>query len=119
VNQPQEPPALALEPAWGAALRDGQLVLRPRLPDGVGSIEAHRVRVHRTVLDLSVRRRPGALVVRLGKRFGPDLGVDLAWAGPERVTDILLDEQRLTAATVRFLARHEHEAQFFLADGNA
>jgi len=82
-------------------------------------MDVTRVRVRRTVLDLSARRRPGRLVVRIARRFGPDLGVDLAWAGPEPVVSMLVDDHPLQAPAVRFVVRHEHEAQFLLAEGHA
>lgn len=108
---------LLLAEAWGARVENGGLVLRPRLPDGVQLLEASGVRVHRTLLDLSIRQRPGRVVVRIAKRFGPDLGIDLAWAGPEQAVSLLLDEHALGGPTARFLASHEHEAQFLLAEG--
>lgn len=111
------PSALPVDPAWGAAVAAGGLVLRPRFEAGMTAMEAHRVRVHRTLLDLSARRRPGRLIVRVAKRFGPDLGVDLAWGGPESVVSVLLDDHLLDVQGVRFVACHEHEAQFFVAEG--
>lgn len=105
-----------MDPAWGAAVVAGGLVLRPRVGAGMAGMEAHRVRVHRTLLDLSARRRPGVLIVRVAKRFGPDLGVDLAWGGPESVIAVLLDDHSLPVERVRFIACHEHEAQFLLAE---
>jgi hypothetical protein len=110
------PGTLPVDPAWGAAVVGGGLVLRPRFAAGTAGMEAHRVRVHRTLLDLSARRRPGLLVVRVAKRFGPDLGVDLAWGGPEPVVSVLLDDHPLNVQGVRFVACHEHEAQFLLAE---
>ena len=110
------PGALPEDPAWGATEVAGGLVLRPRLEAGMAGMEAHRVRVHRTLLDLSARRRPGWLIVRVVKRFGPDLGVDLAWGGPESVASVLLDDHPLDVPGVRFVACHEHEAQFLLTE---
>jgi hypothetical protein len=110
--------ALPVDPAWGAAVVGGGLVLRPRLEAGAAGMEARGVRVHRTLLDLSARRRPGRLVVRVARRFGPDLGVDLAWGGPESVDSVLLDDHPLEARAVRFVASGDHEAQFLLAEGS-
>jgi hypothetical protein len=95
---------------------EGRLVLRPRLAEGVEAMTAERVRIHRTLVDLAARRRPGRLVVRVAKRYGPDLGVDLALAGPESVVSLLLDDHPLGAPTARFIACGEHEAQFLLAE---
>jgi hypothetical protein len=82
-------------------------------------MRAEGVRIHRTLLDLGARRRPGRLVVRVAKRFGPDLGIDLAWAGPESIGGLFLDDHALGATSARFIARHEHEAQFLLSEDGA
>lgn len=108
--------ATDLPAAWGAEARGNGLRLRPRVEPGAPPLEASRVRVGRTLLDLSAARRPGRAVVKVARRFGPDLGITLAWDGPEPVVAVSVDDQPLGGTEVRFIARHEHEAQFLLGE---
>lgn len=99
-----------LPPDWGARLETTGLHLRPH--PGADSLEVARLRCGRTLLALRLRCRAGSAVLRVAKRFGPDLPLIVAWGGPERVDAVLVDEHPLGATVARLAARHEHEVQF-------
>jgi hypothetical protein len=107
----------ALPAAWGALLDAAGLRLQPGFPAGATELPLTRARFGRTLLELQARRRPGQIVVRLAKRFGPDLGVSFAWGGPELIESVTIDGEPLRGTQVRFLARHAHEIHLVLVPG--
>ena len=60
------------------------LAIAPVLPSGWPGHALRGLRVGRSVLDLEVRRRPGAMVVRVTHRFGPRLVLTVRRGRPRR-----------------------------------
>lgn len=123
-SRPASPPADSSAPIaatllrgvvglWGAepAPAASGLVLRPALPDGWARADLKRLRIGRTVLELSFRRRFGRISVRVSRIQGPALPVSLTMGGPPpslmAVDDVDLPGQRAV-----FEANGQHEVTF-------
>jgi hypothetical protein len=110
-------PALleAVASLWGLEpdAPDAALALAPILPAGWGGYALRRLRIGRSLLDLELRRRPGAIVVRTAHLFGPRLvlTVDLRGVGVE-TTEV--DDIALAGGRARFEAYARHEVRFLL-----
>jgi hypothetical protein len=110
-------PALleAVASLWGLEpdAPDAALTLAPILPAGWSGYALRRLRIGRSLLDLELRRRPGAIVVRTALRFGPRLvlTVDLRGVGVE-TTEV--DDIALAGGRARFEAYARHEIRFLL-----
>ena len=90
------------------------LSIAPVVPAGWPGHALRGLRVGRSVLDLAVRRRPDAMVVRVTHRFGPRLVVTVAAPGLDAV-GAEVDDITLPAGRVRFEAHDRHEVRFHLA----
>jgi hypothetical protein len=110
-------PALleAVASLWGLEpdAPDAALGIAPILPEGWTGYALRRLRIGRSLLDLELRRRPGAIVIRTAHRFGPALVVtmDLRGVGVE-ATEV--DEVPLAGGRARFEAHARHEVRFLL-----
>ncbi len=110
-------PALleAVASLWGLEpdAPDAALALAPILPAGWSGYALRRLRIGRSLLDLELRRRPGAIVVRAAHLFGPRLvlTVDLRGVGVE-TTEV--DDIALAGGRARFEAHARHEVRFLL-----
>ena len=110
-------PALleAVASLWGLEpdAPDAALALAPILPAGWTGYALRRLRIGRSLLDLELRRRPGAIVVRTAHLFGPRLvvTVDLRGVGVE-TTEV--DDVALAGGRARFEAHARHEVRFLL-----
>ena len=100
----------------GAAIDSGggRLDLSPWLPDGWRSLVVRRLRAHRTLLDVEVKRRAEWVTVKLAVMFGPPIAVRLGLSDPELVSRITVDEVPLEADTAVFTASGEHEVTLYL-----
>jgi len=110
-------PALleAVAALWGLEpdAPDAALALAPIVPAGWDGFALRRVRVGRTLLDLEVRRRRQAIVVRTAHLFGPRLVVTVGVRGVE-VESTEVDDVGLPGARARFEAHDRHEVRFLL-----
>jgi hypothetical protein len=110
-------PALleAVASLWGLEpdAPDAALALAPILPAGWTGYALRRLRIGRSLLDLELRRRPGAIVVRTVHLFGPRLvlTIDLRGVGVE-TTEV--DDVALAGGRARFEAYARHEVRFLL-----
>jgi len=112
-------PALleAVAALWGLEPNapDGAVALAPTLPAGWDGHALRRLRIGRSLLDLEVRRRPRALVVRVAHLFGPRLVLTVGSRGVAvEATDV--DDVTLPATWARFEAYARHEIRFHLRD---
>jgi len=92
----------------------GRLELRPSLPDGWKSLGVRRLRAHRTLLDLEIKRRAEWITVRIAVMFGPPVAVAVGWAGDQPVSRVLVDEVALEGTRAIFTAAGEHEVTLYL-----
>jgi hypothetical protein len=110
-------PALleAVAALWGLEpdAPDAALTLAPLVPAGWDGFALRRLRVGRTVLDLEVRRRRQALVVRTVHLFGPRLVVTVGVRGVD-VASTEVDDVELPGGRARFEAHDRHEIRFLL-----
>jgi len=112
-------PALleAVAALWGLEPNapDGALALAPSLPAGWDGHALRRLRIGRSLLDLEVRHRPRAVVVRIAHLFGPRLVLTVGARGVQvEATDV--DDVSLPATWARFEAYARHEIRFHLQD---
>jgi hypothetical protein len=99
----------ALEPdAPNAAL-----AVAPLVPSGWNGFALRRLRIGRSLLDLEVRRRPGALVLRVAHLFGPRLVLTAGVRGVD-VAATEVDDVMLPGARARFETHDRHELRFLL-----
>ena len=94
---------------------DGALALAPTVPPGWDGFALRRLRIGRSLLDLEVRRRPRALVVRAAHLFGPRLVLTVGARGVD-VAGTDVDDVALPGAWARFEAHDRHEVRFHLRD---
>jgi len=110
-------PALleAVASLWGLEpdAPDAALSLAPIVPAGWTGYALRRLRIGRSLMDLELRRRPDAIVVRTAHLFGPRLvvTVDLRGVGVE-ATEV--DDVALAGGRARFEAHARHEIRFLL-----
>ena len=106
----------ALRILLGAAVDGGggRLDLAPSLRAGWRSLAVRRLRAHRTLFDIEVKRRAEWVTVRLAVMFGPPIAVRLALGGHEPVSRVTVDEVPLGGDTAVFTASGEHEVTLYL-----
>jgi hypothetical protein len=92
---------------------EGTLAVRPALPPGWDRFALRRLRVGRTLLDLELRRRGPAVVVRAIHRFGPSLVLTVGVHAAD-IAAIELDDEPLAGGRARFELRGRHEVRFQL-----
>jgi hypothetical protein len=103
-----------IEGLWGVvpAAPDESVSISPWLPPQWSRMSLRRLRVGRTVLDLELRRRPGQLLVRVARRFGPGLQLKLAPRLEITPQSILIDDVEVGGTSVQFQVRDQHEVIF-------
>jgi len=96
---------------WGAMpdAPAARLRVAPRLPAGWQGCALLGLRVGATTLDLALRIRPAALVLRVSRTQGPPLDVVAAPPDSLPVEGVTLDEEPLGSGVVRFAAGGDHE----------
>src|SRR5690606_13654437 len=102
-----------VEGLWGVVpdAMAGTVRVAPWLPPGWDAMALERLRVGRTSLTLEARRRPGALVVRVRRTYGPRIHLALGRAGAPTGA-LTVDDVALGGAVARFDAEGEHEVIF-------
>lgn len=96
---------------WGASPEavSARLRLAPRLPSGWSGCALQGVRVGPTTLDLALRVRPDALVLRISRVQGPPIGIAAEPPGLAGQAGAMVDDQALGTGAVRFEAHGDHE----------
>lgn len=92
----------------------GRLELRPALPDAWKSLSVRRLRAHRTLLDVDIKRRAEWITVRLAVMFGPPIAMAVGWGGDQPVARVAVDEVPLEGTRGVFTAAGEHEVTLYL-----
>jgi len=112
-------PALleAVAALWGLEpdAQEATLGLAPIVPPGWAGFALRRLRVGRTILDLEVRRRPQAIVLRTAHLFGPRLVLTVV-VRVVQVESSGVDDIPLAATRARFEAHGRHEVRFLLRE---
>jgi glycogen debranching enzyme len=105
-----------IEGLWGVvpAAPDESVSISPWLPPDWPRMSLRRLRVGRTVLDLELRRRPGQLIARVVRSFGPGIQLRLAPRLELPPQGILVDDVPLSGTSAQFQVRDRHEAIFAL-----
>jgi hypothetical protein len=97
---------------WGARPdAGGRLGLAPVLAPERRHIAVRRLRVGNTVMDLEARRRFDRVIVRLHRRHGPPLPVDLELAGPPPIA-VTADGEPLPGTRAVVVVSDHHEVLF-------
>jgi hypothetical protein len=106
---------------WGARLDGvgGRLVLTPWIPAGWRKMGLHRLRAHRTLLDLELRPRAEWVTLRIHRVFGPPVALEASLGDSEAITGITIDDTPVGGRRVIFSATGEHEIVFFRSGGEA
>jgi hypothetical protein len=86
--------------------------LTPLLPDGWNEMSLRRLRVGATTLDLRLRRRPGAIVLRVEKLQGPRLRLSASLRDPAGVTALSLNDEPLGGSRAVFDIGGEDEVRW-------
>lgn len=92
----------------------GRLELMPAIPPAWKSLAVRRLRAHRTLVDVDVRRRAEWVTVRLAVMFGPPIAVRMSLGEDEAVSRITVDEIPLQGDAAIFTASGEHEVTMYL-----
>lgn len=100
---------------WGLEpdAADAALGIAPLLPAEWPEMALRRLRLGRTLIDLELRRRPGALVLRAAHRFGPRLVLTAAPRAAD-IDMIEVDGVALDGGRARFEMHDHHEVRFLL-----
>jgi glycogen debranching enzyme len=103
-----------IEGLWGIVPRalDDTLTLTPWMPEEWDRMSLRRLRVGRTVLDLELRRKPGQLLVRIRRTFGPGIRMRLAPRTAATPVSFAVDEVELGGAGAQFQVSDQHEVVF-------
>jgi glycogen debranching enzyme len=103
-----------VEGLWGVvpAALDEEVTLAPWLPPDWVRMSLRRLRVGRTVLDIELRRRPGQLIVRVARSFGPGIQVQLSPRTDAQPLSIMVDDSILAGSSAQFQVRDQHEVIF-------
>jgi hypothetical protein len=106
---------------WGARLdgAGGRLELCPAMPDGWKAMTVRRLRAHRTLLDIQVRRRAEWATLNLALVFGPPIAVAVSLPDPLTVSRVAVDAVPLFGPRATFTAAGEHEVTLYLGIGDA
>jgi hypothetical protein len=92
---------------------EAALGVAPSLPAGWNGFALRRLRVGRSLLDLELRRRPEAVVLRVAHLFGPRMVLTTSLRG--QVVDATeVDGEPLPASRARFETHDRHEVRFHL-----
>ena len=104
----------AIEGLWGVVpnAAEESLTVAPWLPPQWNRMSLRRLRVGRTVLDLELRRRPGQLIARVARQFGPGLQLRLAPRLEPAPVSVTVDDVPLGGTSAQFQVRDEHEVIF-------
>jgi hypothetical protein len=102
-----------VEGLWGVVpdALAGAVRVMPWLPPAWDAMALERLRVGRTSLTLEARRRPGGLVVRVRRTYGPRIHLVLGRAGAAPAA-LSVDDVPLGGTVARFDAEGEHEVTF-------
>ncbi len=102
-----------VEGLWGVVpdALAGAVRVTPWLPPAWDAMALERLRVGRTSLTLEARRRPGGLVVRVRRTYGPRIHVALGRGGAPPAA-LSVDDVALGGTVARFDAEGEHEVTF-------
>jgi hypothetical protein len=105
-----------IEGLWGVvpSAPDEAVSLSPWLPPEWARMQLRRLRVGRTVLDVELRRRPGQLIARVSRSFGPGIQLRLTPRTDAPVAGITVDDVALGGDGARFQVRDRHEVIFSL-----
>lgn len=93
----------------------GIVRLRPRLPPRASRMSLSRLRVGRTALNLSMRRRGPTIQVLIRRATGPRIGIDCEVSGVSAQT-VALDGEPVGSPRVRFEASEAHELTLHVAE---
>lgn len=102
-----------LREAWGLRSFPEVLEIAPALPSGTPGLEASRLRIGRTLLDLALRVRRDQAVVRIARRFGPPLAVRVRLRGAV-IVSLLVDEVPVGGDVASLVVEATHEVTFYL-----
>jgi hypothetical protein len=92
---------------------EAALGVAPSLPSGWQGFALRRLRVGRSLLDLEIRRRLEAVVLRVAHLFGPRMVLTASLRG--QVVDATeVDGEPLPASRARFETHDRHEVRFHL-----
>jgi len=92
---------------------EAALGVAPSLPAAWNGSALRRLRVGRSLLDLELRRRPEAVVLRVAHLFGPRLVLTASLRG-QMVDATEVDGEPLPASRARFETHDRHEVRFQL-----
>jgi glycogen debranching enzyme len=103
-----------VEGLWGVVpcAPEESLTISPWLPPDWPRMSLRRLRVGRTVLDIELRRRPGQLIARVARSFGPGLQLRLTPRTAALPRSILVDDVELGGSGAQFQVRDQHEVIF-------
>lgn len=103
-----------VEGLWGVvpSAPDEVVSVAPWLPPDWARMSLRRLRVGRTVLDIELRRRPGQLIARVVRSFGPGLQLKLTPRTETPPVSIMVDDIVLGGASAQFQVRDQHEVIF-------
>jgi glycogen debranching enzyme len=103
-----------IEGLWGVspcALEEA-VTVAPWLPPHWARMSLRRLRVGRTVLDIELRRRPGQLITRVTRSFGPGLQFKLAPRTEGSPLNVMVDDVSMGGTSAQFQVRDQHEVIF-------
>jgi hypothetical protein len=105
-----------VEGLWGVVpwAPEDEVTIAPWLPPSWPRMGLRRLRIGRTVLDLELRRRPGQLIARVVRSFGPALHLTLAPRLAAPPLSIMVDDLMLGGTSAQFQVRDQHEVIFSL-----
>lgn len=88
--------------------------LAPDPPDAWRSLRVRRLRAHRTLVDLDIRRRAEWTTVRVAVMFGPPMAMLVRLPPPAVVARVVVDDIPLSGTQAIFVAAGEHEVTLYL-----
>ncbi|HEX5004910.1 MAG TPA: hypothetical protein VFV65_06310 [Gemmatimonadales bacterium] len=108
--QPSVVTTLAMEGLWGVApdALEGAVRIAPWFPPDWDAMALERLRVGRTVLDVSLRRRFGQVAARIERAHGPRIHVEFELRGAPPGGTLHLDDVELPAGRVAFEGEGKH-----------
>jgi len=95
----------------------GRLELCPAMPEGWRAMTVRRLRAHRTLLDIQVRRRAEWSTLNLAVLFGPPIAVAVSLPEAVSVSRVAVDDVPLEGPRATFTAGREHEVTLYLGLG--
>lgn len=94
----------------------GRFQLSPWVPEGWQRVALHRLRFHRTLVDVELRPRAEWTTVRLELSFGPPIPLALTLRNTAPIARVTVDEVALARDLAIFTLSAEHEIVFFYGD---